>query len=124
MGKNMKKCLVIDDVEVSRYTVKVFLEEAGIEMLEAADGKEALDVLESQNVDFILLDWHLKKKSGLDLLEVIRKEKGEHLPVVVFSGVEGEGKREEAIKAGANGFILKPTTKEALNRVMEEIGIK
>ncbi len=120
----MKKCLVVDDVEVSRYTVKIFLEEAGVEVLEAADGEGALNVLESQDVDFILLDWHLKKKSGLDLLEIIRKEKGKNLPVIVFSGVEGESKREEAINAGADSFILKPTTKEALSKAMEEVGVK
>jgi len=119
----MKTCLVVDDVTVSRFAAESFLEELGFKTIEAADGEQALEVLSSQNIDVILLDWHLKKKSGLELLQIIRQKYGTDLRVVVFSGVEDESRAAEAHEMGANAFICKPTTKEKIEHVFRSLGM-
>lgn len=120
----MKTCLIVDDVTVSRFTSKAFLEPLGLEIYEADDEDSAVTVLENKNIDVILLDWHLRHKSGLDFLQTLRQSsKYKNLPVVMFSGVEGEENAQEALNAGANGFISKPTTKEKIEQVFSQIGI-
>ena len=119
----MKTCLIVDDVTVSRYTSKLHLEELGLSICEAEDEDAALDVLDRQNVDVVLLDWHLRQKSGIDLLRTIRQsDKYSSLPVIMFSGVEGEDNAQEAINAGANAFITKPATKESIELELKAVG--
>jgi len=119
----MATCLVIDDVTVTRFAVRSFLEDLGVAVRESEDGDDALNTIEQGGVDVILLDWHLKKKSGIELLQVIRAKYGDGLKVVVFSGVEGEDKVDEALSAGANGFITKPTTKDKVEKELKSVGI-
>jgi len=119
----MATCLVVDDVTVSQFTARTFLEELGLDVKQAADGEGALETLDDGGVDVMLLDWHLKKKSGLELLEVIRDKHGNGLKVIVFSGVEDDKKASEAVNAGANGYMTKPTTKEKLEYELKSVGI-
>ncbi|MCB9987760.1 MAG: response regulator [Rhodospirillales bacterium] len=119
----MKKCLVVDDVEVSRYTNQMFLEEMGFDVVEAYDRASCLNAI-SGDINVIILDWHLKRESGLDLLEEIRHStSGKNIPVIIISGVEGMEKADEAIKAGANSFMAKPTTKEKLETELKKLGM-
>jgi len=120
----MVKCLVIDDVKVTRYTAETFLEELGVSVVSVENAERAKDVLSRDRFDFILLDWHLRGDSGLDFLREIREKSSAKVPVIVFSGVEGQAKASEAISAGANAFLEKPTTKENLSRCIGNIGIK
>lgn len=117
----MKTCLVVDDVTVSRYTSKLYLEALGLGTREAEDEESALRALDKGGVDVVLLDWHLRKKSGIDLLKTIRQKYGS-LPVIMFSGVEGNDNAHEAIRAGANAFIAKPTTKEKIVQELKAVG--
>lgn len=119
----MPNCLIVDDVTVTRFAAQSFLEELGVDSTEAEDGDAALAALEAGGVDVVLLDWHLKKKSGLELLGAIREKYGKSLKVIVFSGVEGGDKANEAKAAGADGFISKPTTKEKLEAEFKNVGV-
>ncbi len=119
----MKTCLIIDDVKVSRFTSKLHLEELGLQTCEAPNETAAMDILNKGNVDFIFLDWHLEQTSGIDFLKQLREsEKFKGLPVVMFSGVEGEESSQKAIQAGANAFLAKPTTKEKIEQQLKKIG--
>lgn len=119
----MTKCLVVDDVEVTRFTSEEYLKNLGVESVCVSDGDKALSALRSSNFDVIMLDWHLGKDSGLDTLKTIRKEFGRNLPVIVFSGVENQSKSSAAIEAGANVFLEKPTTQEKLREALKGLGI-
>ncbi len=117
-------CLIVDDVTVTRFIARTFLENLGVGVIEAEDGDGALNTLESnQNVDVILLDWHLKKKSGVELLQVIREKHGNDIKVVLFSGVEDGDKLQEAKEAGANAYISKPTTQEKIKDCFQDLGL-
>jgi len=119
----MATCLVVDDVTVSLFTARTFLEELGLDVKQASDGEGALKTLDDGGVDVMLLDWHLKKKSGLELLEVIRNKHGNGMKVIVFSGVEDSARADDAIIAGANGYMTKPTTKYKLEHELKSVGI-
>ena len=119
----MPNCLVIDDVAVTRFSAMSLIEDLGLETSDASDGDSALVALDKGNIDVILLDWHLKKKCGIELLQVIRSKYKDSLKVIVFSGVEGDDKAREALGSGADGFILKPTTKDKLELEFKKVGI-
>lgn len=118
----MKTCLIVDDVTVTRFTARHFIEEIGLNVLEAENQEDAHALLEKDPVDIVLLDLHLKKKSGLDVLAEIR-EKYRGIPVIIFSGVDGEERAAEVIEAGASEFISKPTTKEKIEAGFRKAGV-
>lgn len=119
----MKKCLVIDDVEVTLFTTKRIMTELGVDLVMGNTIEEGLDALRNDTIDVVLLDWHLRRQSGLVLLQKIREEFGNKIPVIMFSGVEGADKRTEALQAGANAFLEKPTTKEKLLTCLQDLKI-
>jgi two-component system, chemotaxis family, chemotaxis protein CheY len=119
----MKKCLVIDDVEVSRFVASEFLAELGFEFAVAKDSEQALVALRRSRYDVVLLDWHIAKESGIELLKKIREEFGKALPVIMCSGVEKQQSKAMAMEAGANDFLEKPTTKEKLEDSFRKLGI-
>jgi len=118
----MKKCLVVDDVEVTRFTSEQIITSLGLHAVTVATAEEAFSAMEDETFDLILLDWHLRKASGLDILQKLKSDSGSHPRVIVFSGVEGAEKQAEAIKAGADAFLEKPTTKDKLANCLKEIG--
>jgi two-component system chemotaxis response regulator CheY len=119
-----KTCLVVDDVEVSRYSSQLVLEELGFKIVEAADGDECLAAIQKNRPDAILMDWHLRRQSGLELIARLREIPGAYrIPVIVFSGIETENAEASAKAAGANGFISKPTSKEKLEAEFKRLGL-
>ena len=118
----MPTCLIIDDVEVTRYSAKVILEELGLDTVEAGDAKSAMAAINNKQVDVVLVDWHLRKESGLNIIKQLR-EHGNNVPVIVISGVEKADREGRANQAGANLFITKPTTEENLKSAMEKLGV-
>lgn len=119
----MTKCLIVDDVEVSRFTSEQILAALGLTTVTAATIEEGLAALEDNNIGVVLLDWHLRKISGLDMLAKIREKHGKNVRVIMFSGVEGADKQIEAIKAGADAFLEKPTTKEKVQACLKSVGV-
>lgn len=119
----MKKCLVIDDVEVTRYIVEQIMVSLGLENLSATTPEEALSLLQKNNVDIVLLDWHLRKESGIDVLAKIKNTCGASTKVIVFSGVEGVNREIEVRQAGGDAFLEKPTTKTKLESCLKKLGV-
>jgi len=110
--------LIVDDSRTTRNLIKNYLGEIKLgekcEFLEADDGEEALDILKTRFVDFIMLDWNLNTvTTGLDILKAIRSiEKFKGIPVVMITGESDKANVIEAIKNGANDFISKPIDKK------------
>ena len=119
----MKKCLIIDDVEVTRFTSEQIVQSLGLQTAAVASIDEANDALSKENYDCILLDWHIRKLSGLEYLKVLKSGPYSHIKVIVFSGVEGTDKQGEALQAGASAFIAKPTTKEKLTESFKGLSL-
>jgi two-component system, chemotaxis family, chemotaxis protein CheY len=120
----MKQCLVVDDSRVIRTVARRILEQLGFQIVEAGDGKQALDACQKQMPEAILLDWNMPVMNGLEFLTELRKTKGGDAPVVVFCTTENDMSRiQAAIQAGANEYIMKPFDREILEAKFAQVGL-
>ncbi len=120
----MKSCLVVDDSRVIRKVARRILEDLRFQIEEAGDGLEALQACRRTMPDAILLDWNMPVMSGIDFLRQLRKENGGERPIVVFCTTENDAEHiTEALKAGANEYIMKPFDGDILHSKFSEAGL-
>ncbi len=122
----MAKALVVDDSRAMRMLLNKTLKQLGFEVLEAANGREALEVIgaEKAAVTLILLDWNMPEMDGLELLKRLRQTPEFSSMVVVMVTAETELDRiSEALEAGANEYVMKPFTRDILAGKIELTGI-
>jgi two-component system KDP operon response regulator KdpE len=100
------KVLVIDDERPIRKLLRTGLSTQGYDVLEAADGKTALELL-ADTPDMVILDLGLPDVKGLDLLKTIRAA-NESVPIVVLSSRSDEAGKVEALDLGADDYVTKP----------------
>ena len=121
IDKNMG-IVVVDDFATMRKVIKNLLKQAGYKNItEAEDGVEALKVLKSEKVDFIISDWNMPNMNGLEFLKAVRADS--ELSSLPFLMVTAEGLKENivlAIKAGVSGYIIKPFTADVLSEKIEK----
>jgi two-component system chemotaxis response regulator CheY len=123
----MAKALVVDDSKTIRTILARTLKEIGFEVLEAANGREALEVIEAEKttVPLILLDWDMPEMNGLDLLRRLRETPEFSSMVVVMVTAQNDLDHiGEALEAGANEYVMKPFTKDVLVGKLELTGIQ
>jgi two-component system KDP operon response regulator KdpE len=106
------RILVVDDEPPIRKLLRMGLSTQGYEVLEASNGKIALEML-GQNPDLIILDLGLPDIQGLELLRKIR-ERNEGVPVVVLSSRGDEAGKVQALDLGADDFVTKPFSMDEL----------
>ena len=108
------KVLVVDDFATMRRIIKGVLKQLGFaNIVEAEDGKMALDELQKDTFGLIVSDWNMPNMTGLDLLKAVKSD--ENLKKIPFIMVTAEGQKEnviEAVKAGVNNYVVKPFTPE------------
>jgi len=117
------KVLIVDDSCTMRRILKTQLEGLGINVtVEAANGEEALGVLQkNMPVDIIMLDWNMPVMDGITFLKTVRKEAAYKAVRIFMCTSESERTRVvEALKEGANNYIVKPFTPET---VKEKLGL-
>ncbi|RMB12177.1 response regulator [Eilatimonas milleporae] len=120
----MKSCLVVDDSKVIRKVARRILEELGFEVIEAVDGKDALETCERTMPDAVLLDWNMPVMDGLEYLKAVRALEGVEQPVVVFCTTENDMSHiRTAIEAGANEYIMKPFDREIIEAKFSQVGL-
>lgn len=103
------KALVVDDSQIMRRIIISVLKKCGVEdVAEVTNGQEAVDLLsQSSDVGLVLMDWNMPVMTGIEALQQIRST-NKTLPVVMVTTESEKEKVVEAIKAGANGYLLKP----------------
>jgi len=120
----MKTCLVVDDSKVVRMVARKILEDLAFQIVEATNGKEALEMCLKSMPDAILLDWNMPVMDGLQFLKELRTRPGGTDPVVVFCTTENDLKHIKiAIEAGANEYIMKPFDSEIIQSKFAQIGL-
>jgi two-component system KDP operon response regulator KdpE len=100
------KILVVDDEPPIRKLLRMGLSTQGYEILEAPNGKTALELL-SQKPDLVILDLGLPDIQGLELLRTMRA-RSESVPIVVLSSRGDEAGKVEALDLGADNYVTKP----------------
>lgn len=120
----MKTCLIVDDSRVIRKVARRILEDLRFDIEEAGDGLEALQHCRKQMPDAILLDWTMPVMTGIDFLRQLRQEPRGDKPVVVFCTTENDVERiSEAIRAGADEYLMKPFDGDILQSKFTEAGL-
>lgn len=111
------KALVVDDSMVVRTIIKGGITPMGWEVLQAANGQEALDLLAQHgpSVQLVLLDWNMPVKDGYETVKQIKAD-GQygHICIIMISTESEDEKIDQALAAGANGYLSKPFSEEEL----------
>lgn len=121
----MKTFLTVDDSSVVRKVARQILEDLGFYVAEAEDGQKALDYCREKGMpDGILLDWNMPIMSGIEFLEVLRKEPEGQTPVVLFCTTENDlSFIQKALVTGANEYIMKPFDGEIIKNKLIQVGL-
>ncbi len=123
----MATALVVDDSKTVRTILSRTLKELGFEVREAANGREALDLIEAEKtaMELILLDWDMPEMNGLDTLKQLRNTPEFSSLIVVMVTAETEMDHiAEALEAGANEYVMKPFTKDIIVGKLQLAGIQ
>lgn len=108
MTDSTKTVLVVDDSPTVRQLVELNLKKlSGIRVVQAADGKQALEKIASEKPAIVLSDVNMPNMNGLELVVAIR-ETDKTLPVVLITTKGDPGDAEKGLAAGANAYITKP----------------
>ena len=120
MVEGSKTILVVDDEASVRQFINYALQTAGYNILLAADGKEALQIILSDvNIDLIITDLGMPY-NGIMLVKTLR-EKNITIPFVVMSGEYAESLAEVCLKWGGAGYLTKPFKVSVLKTIVERI---
>ena len=120
----MVTILVVDDSRIMRNIVKNTFAELRIpfQYLEAENGKKAFQLLESNNVTIVFLDWNMPEMDGMDFLKKVRAMPNyENLPVVMVTSEAGKFSVVEALQSGATDYIVKPIKEKVFMEKVSEI---
>jgi two-component system chemotaxis response regulator CheY len=113
----MAKALVVDDSRAVRMILANTLKELGFEVCQAANGREALEVIQAGNtaLSLVLVDWNMPEINGFELLKRLRQAPELSSLVIVMVTTETElDQMAAALEAGANEYVMKPFTKDIL----------
>lgn len=114
--------LVAEDDPDARVVMRQTLERNGFEVLEASDGRQAIDLARRQPPDLLVLDLRMPAVHGRDVIRVLRKhETTAAIPIVVVSGSASERQSLESLVLGANVFLTKPADSNALVEVISRL---
>ena len=117
--------LVVDDSRAMRSIIRRMVEEVGGEVLQAGDGQEALSKLsEAGAVSVAIVDWNMPVMNGLEFVRAMRQNPAYKDVRVLMSTTETERERvREALAAGADDYIMKPFSKEAMRDKLAALGL-
>jgi two-component system, chemotaxis family, chemotaxis protein CheY len=118
-----KKVIVIDDSQTIREQVGAALRQAGFDIVEAVDGVDGAEVIErTTDAALVICDVNMPNRSGLELLEGLRKnDKLKDLPVLMLT-TEGQPQLiERARKSGAKGWLVKPFRADLLLAAVKKL---
>lgn len=117
--------LVIDDSRAMRLILRRMLRELGFTVEEAANGREGLDQLAAEPPQLVLLDWNMPEMSGIEFLQAMRQPPYASTAKVLMVTTESEVAQViRALGAGADEYLMKPFTKEAVLDKLHLLGFE
>jgi two-component system, chemotaxis family, chemotaxis protein CheY len=121
----MMRALVIDDSRAMRMILTRILKEVGFDVIEAGHGKEALERLAGiQPPELLMVDWNMPIMDGLALIKALRADRAYDVARIMMVTTESDRARvAEALGAGANDYMMKPFTREAVLQKLTRMGL-
>jgi two-component system, chemotaxis family, chemotaxis protein CheY len=119
----MHRVLIIDDSSATRAYVRAALEEmSDMQVSEAASGFDALRILPRERFDLLLVDINMPNINGLELISFMRKsQQHSKTPLLIISTESSERDRERGLSLGADAYLAKPFSSEALVETVRRI---
>jgi two-component system chemotaxis response regulator CheY len=123
MERSMPKTiLAVDDSASMRQMIALTLREAGYEVVEAADGAEALEYARKHRVDLVLADVNMPNIDGIMLIAQLRTLPGYRLtPLLLLTTESSQERKQQGKQAGATGWMLKPFNPTQLLATLERV---
>ena len=124
-----KTALIVDDDAASLRLFNLLLDQAGISVIEARNGLEALRLAFHYRPDLVITDIRLPLASGVEVIRQIRRHAGlGQVPIIVVTAVAAMDQKNLAVAAGADAFILKPISVlpflETVRACLDPYGLK
>ena len=110
------RILIADDDKPSRLLLSKILQKLGYEILSAADGAEAWEILQNEKISLVVTDWLMPNMDGLELCHRIREANSSHYTyIIMLTSKDSRLDLIEGLEAGADDFVVKPFNKEELS---------
>ncbi|MCK5171571.1 MAG: response regulator [Bacteroidales bacterium] len=116
--------LIVDDIFINRFLLKVSLADISNEIKEAKNGLEAIEILRSSNIDIILMDIEMPKMNGLETTKYIRNEfpyPKNKLPIIALTAHDPDDFFDDFSNVGFNNLLTKPYSFEKILNAIESI---
>ena len=116
--------LLVEDHDINRKLAEIMLQRMGYRYVSACDGLQALDVLEKDRFDVVLMDVMMPVMDGITALKLLREREGERglrTRVLMVTAHAMTGDRERFLGAGADGYVSKPMSQAALQKEIERV---
>lgn len=118
----MRSIMTVDDSASMRQMVAFTLKGAGYEVVEAADGVEALGKAKSKKVDLVITDLNMPNKDGIALIRELRALPDyKFTPILMLTTESGDNKKQAGKAAGATGWIVKPFNPDQLLKTVSKV---
>jgi two-component system chemotaxis response regulator CheY len=119
------KALIIDDSRAMRSILRRIVSGLGFETLEAANGQEAIDLLESGVVpELCLVDWNMPVMDGYTFITQVRANHAwRNITLMMVTTESEQGQIVKALAAGAHEYVIKPFTPDAIVEKLEILGL-
>jgi len=116
-----RKILIVEDHPTMREAMRLVLEGEGFDIMEASDGKAALDAVRDDAPDLVFLDMNIPGPTGVDVLKEMKKDPATaSIRVIVVTATGDEG-RDHVLALGADEYFTKPFSPLALLRTVERV---
>ncbi|HJG47584.1 MAG TPA: response regulator transcription factor [Facklamia tabacinasalis] len=109
----MFQILVVDDNKNTRQLMRAILEEENYKVFTAEDGQDALDLMENQHIDLVLLDIMMPNMDGYEFTKILREMKND-LPILMVSAKQLPIDRKQGFIAGTDDYMIKPVDEEEM----------
>lgn len=103
-----KTILVVEDSGSFRMVVKIGLEKAGYQVIEAASGEAASALLDGRVIDMVICDLNMPGMSGLDFVRHLRTTSYQHSPVIMLTTETQDDKKSQGLDIGVRAWVTKP----------------
>lgn len=121
-AQTLKTVMVVDDSVTVRKVTTRFLEREGYNVITAKDGVDALQVLQEQIPDLMLLDIEMPRMDGFEVARNVRStSRWKHIPIIMITSRTGDKHRQHALSIGVNEYLGKPYQEEVLNRLINSL---
>lgn len=122
LERTMARILAVDDSRSMRDMVSFTLKSAGHDVTQACDGEEALQIAQTASFDLVLTDVNMPNRNGISLVEELRRlATYGTTPMLLLTTESSQERKNEGIKAGATGWIVKPFSPESLLATISKV---